>query len=139
VTQLSYSSREGENVAIPGERRRILCVDDELMLAELCEERLQALGYEVIGETDAQRAFWLFEENPEGFDLLILDHIMPKVSGMALAKGALALRPDLPVLLVTGHEGAVSGEEAKEAGVKEVITKPFTTPELEEAIKRVLG
>jgi CheY-like chemotaxis protein len=46
---------------------------------------------------------------------------------------------DLNVLLVTDSEGAVSKEQAREAGVKEVLSKPFTTPELEEAITRSLA
>ena len=121
-----------------GEKRKVLCIDDELVLAELCEERLQEIGYEVVGESDAERALQLFQENPHRFDLLIVDHIMPKVRGTEFAKRALAIRPDANVLLVTGHEGAVSEDEAREAGVKEIIAKPFTTAELDAAIKRVL-
>ncbi len=122
----------------PAEKAKILCVDDELILAELCEERLRDLGYEVIGESDAEKALLLFEKNPEAFDLLIVDHVMPEVRGTELAKRALAIRPDINVLLVTGHEGAISAEEAKEAGVREVA-KPLTTAELQAAIERVLG
>jgi DNA-binding NtrC family response regulator len=120
------------------EKKKILCIDDELMLAELCEERLQELGYNVIGESDAEKALRLFEESPDEFHLLIVDHFMPKVLGTELAKRALAIRPDINVLLVTGHVGAVSEHEAREAGIKEVLTKPLTTAELEAAIQRVL-
>ncbi len=121
------------------EKGKILCIDDELMLAELCEERLQELGYDVIGESDAEKALHLFEKSPGGFDLLIVDHLMPKVLGTEFAKKALTIRPDINVLLVAGHEGAVSEEEAREAGVREVLAKPLTTAELEAAIKRVLA
>jgi len=71
------------------------------------------LGYEVIGETDAERALLLFEESPDEFHLLIVDHIMPKMVGIELAKKALTIRPDVPVSLVTGHDGHVSGEEER--------------------------
>ncbi len=118
---------------------KILCVDDEIMLAELCEERLQALGYEVVGENDAEKALRLFEESPEAFHLLIVDHIMPRMVGTELAKKALTINPHINILLVTGHEGAVSEEEAREAGVKEVLAKPLTIAELEAAVKRVLA
>ena len=131
-------SSKGENVASGGEKRRILCIDDELILAELCEERLQGLGYDVVGESDAERALQLFKDNPGGFDLVIVDHVMPKVGGTEFARKALAIRPDVSVLLVTGHEGAISENEAREAGVKEIIAKPLTTAELDAAIKRVL-
>ncbi|MGD0657553.1 MAG: response regulator [Syntrophorhabdales bacterium] len=123
----------------PGEKRKILCVDDDLVLAELCEERLKELGYEVVGVADPEKALQLLEESPDGFDLLIVDQVMPNVTGTELAKKALLIRPDVNVLLVTGHEGAVSKEEAREAGVKEVLAKPLTRAELEAAIKRALG
>jgi len=120
------------------EKKKILCIDDELILAELCEERLQELGYDVIGESDAEKALRLFEERPDEFHLLIVDHFMPTVLGTELAKRALAIKPDINVLLVTGDKEAVSREEAREAGIKEVLTKPLTTAELEAAIQRVL-
>jgi DNA-binding response OmpR family regulator len=125
-------------VAAPTKKRKILCVDDDLVLAELCEERLQELGYDVIGVADAEKALRLFEESPHAFDLLIVDQIMPKVSGTELAKKARSIRPDVNVLHVTGHERAVLEDEAREAGVKEVLVKPLTRGELEAAIKRVL-
>ena len=97
------------------------------------------LGYEVIGVADAEKALRLFEESPKDFDLLIVDQIMPKVTGTELAKKALTIRPDVGVLLVAVHEGAVSEVEARESGVTEVLTKPLTTAELAAAIKRVLA
>jgi len=121
------------------EKKKILCIDDDLILAELCEERLQELGYDVVGESDAEKALRLFEESPDEFHLLIVDHLMPNVLGTELVKKALFIRPDINVLLVTGHEGAVSEEEAREAGVKEVLIKPLTTAELEAAIQRVMA
>jgi DNA-binding response OmpR family regulator len=130
---------EGGRVAALGEKRKILCVDDDLILAQLCEESLQELDYEVIGVADAERALRLFEENPKDFDLLIVDQIMPKVTGTGLAREALTIRPDVSVLLVTGHEGAVSEVQAREAGVREVLVKPLTTAELAAAIERVLA
>jgi CheY-like chemotaxis protein len=123
----------------PKDKRRILCVDDNLMLAELCEERLRGLGYEATGEADGEKALQLLKESPEGFDLLIVDHVMPKVGGTELAKRALTIQPDINVLLVIGYEGAVSEEEAREVGVREVLAKPFTTAEFAAAIKRILA
>jgi DNA-binding response OmpR family regulator len=129
----------GRNVTQHATKREILCVDDELALAELCEERLCGLGYRVTGEADVDKALRLFESRPESFDLLIVDHLMPKMSGTELAKKALAIRPDVNILLVSGYDGEVSVAEAKETGIKEVLVKPFQTAELDAAIKRVLG
>ena len=126
-------------MAAPEEKRKILCVDDDLVLAELCEERLRELGYEVIGVADPEKALELIQKSPDGFDLLIVDQVMPTVTGTELARKALTIRPDVNVLLVASHEGAVSKEEAREAGVKEIVAKPLTKAEFEAAIRRTLG
>lgn len=109
------------------------------MLAELCEERLQDLGYEVIGESDPEKALQIFNENPEEFHLLIVDYEMPKVHGLEFAKKVRSIRPDIHVVLVTGRLEGIPEEAAREAGVKEVLAKPLTRAELEAAIERVLA
>ena len=94
-------------------KKKILCIDDEFILAELCEERLMELGYEVVGETDPVKALRMFEENPHEFHLLIVDHLMPGILGLELAKKAKNIRHDIHVLLVTGHDGLVSEAKRK--------------------------
>jgi DNA-binding response OmpR family regulator len=64
---------------------------------------------------------------------------MPKVRGITIVKKARAIRPDINVLPVTGLEGTVSKEEARDAGVKEVLAEPLSAAELEAAIRCVLG
>ena len=62
---------------------------------------------------------------------------MPKLQGTEFAKKAIAIRPDVNILLLTGHEGAISEAEAKASGIREVLAKPLTQAELEAAIRRV--
>ena len=119
--------------ATPGEKRKILCVDDDLVLAELCEERLKQLGYEVVGVADPEKALQFVEESPDGFDLLIVDPEMPNVPNR-LVKKALSIRPDVNVLLVASHEGAVSKKRQEKPALKRFSQTPHQSG-IEAAIK----
>lgn len=123
----------------PKEQCKVLCLDDDLVLAELCEERSRDLGYEVVAESDPEKALQIFNENPEEFHLLIVDYVMPKMHGVEFAKRIRAIRSDIHVLLVTGRLEGVSEETVREAGIKEVLLKPLTRAELEAAIDRALN
>jgi FixJ family two-component response regulator len=63
---------------------------------------------------------------------------MPKLTGLNLAKKLLKIRPDIRIILCTGHSDSVSPEKAKEAGIKEFLMKPLGRQELAEVIRRVL-
>jgi len=117
---------------------RILFVDDEESLVEWGQAVLGRLHYEVTAVRDSEEALALFMEDPSRFDLVITDQTMPKLAGLSLARKLLTIRPDIPIILYTGHSDAVSPEKAKKAGVKEFLMKPLARKELAEAIRRVL-
>ena len=60
------------------------------------------------------------------------------MSGIQLAKALLKVRPDIPIVLCTGHRETVSPEIAKEAGIRHFLMKPLTRQELAEAVRRAL-
>ena len=64
---------------------------------------------------------------------------MPRMEGLELAQWLLLNRPDLPIILVTGYPDRVPPKEAERAGIREVLFKPLTRPELFAAIDRVLS
>ena len=81
----------------------------------------------------------MFKEKPLDFDLVITDQTMPQMTGLELAQELLGLRPELPIILVTGFSQVVTPEKAKAAGVREYIMKPLSISELTNAISRSLG
>ena len=70
---------------------------------------------------------------------MITDYTMPGITGVQIAGELFKLRPDVPVILCTGHSETVSPEVAKEAGIKEYLMKPLAKQELAEAVRRVLA
>jgi two-component system, cell cycle sensor histidine kinase and response regulator CckA len=123
---------------IPHGQGLILFVDDDEALMEWGRETLRRLGYEVIGVTESRDALSLFLDNPGSFDVVITDYTMPVMTGFALAKELLRVRPNIPIILYTGHNDNASPQKAKKVGIKEFLMKPLAKRDLAEAITRVL-
>ncbi len=121
-----------------GGNERILLVDDEDILVELNGERLRDLGYDVVATTASIEALRIFQEEPDRFDLILVDQTMPNLTGMDLAARLLERRPDIPIILCTGHGDRISLEALREAGIRDLLLKPFNKQELAGAIRRVL-
>ncbi|MHB8111215.1 MAG: response regulator [Syntrophorhabdaceae bacterium] len=127
-----------ETLQIPTGTESILFVDDEDMLVEWARGTLEKLGYSATSLTDPARALTMFSSDPSRFDLVITDQSMPSMSGMQLARELLTIRPDIPIILCTGHSAIVSPEKAKKAGIKEFLMKPVTREELAKVVRRVI-
>ncbi|MHB8108702.1 MAG: hybrid sensor histidine kinase/response regulator [Syntrophorhabdaceae bacterium] len=123
---------------IPKGTESILFVDDEDMLIEWAKAALERLGYRAVTLADPVLALKIFASDPSSFDLVITDQAMPAMSGMQLAGKLLEIRPDIPIILCTGHSATVSPEKAKEAGIKKFLMKPVPREELAKAVRKVL-
>ncbi len=124
---------------LPTGSETILFVDDESMIVNLNTKRLEDLGYRVTGLSDPVQALEQVRKDPARFDLVITDMTMPGLTGDRLAREILKLRPDLPVILSTGHSERISRESALEAGLAEYLEKPLDLPTLARAVRKVLG
>jgi len=123
---------------VTGGRESILFVDDEEMLVEWGKIALERLGYQVTISTSSTEALKAFSANPSFFDLVVTDHAMPHMAGSELSWELLKIRPDIPIILCTGHSETMSREKAKDLGIKEFLTKPLNKQELAEVVRRVL-
>jgi len=118
---------------------RILLVDDEEGLVDLGVQILGKFGYRVTGCTYAPAALKMFREAPQSFDLVITDLTMPELPGDRLAAELLSIRPDLPVILVTGYSQRMDHKKALAAGFAGYLKKPLDLPELTRTIRLVFG
>ncbi len=81
-------------------RVTILCVDDEAGALHLRNAVLEHAGYAVVAAATADEAFSVFD--PNTIDLVISDHLLPGASGAELADRIKALKPDIPIMLLSG-------------------------------------
>lgn len=121
-----------------GGTERILLVDDEPDLVLVEKEMLENLGYRVKGFTDCEEALDEFRKDPSGFDLILTDCTMPKMTGIDLAVILVKIRPDIPIVLFSGYFDKSTEEKAKQAGIKALIHKPITADVLASAIHTLM-
>ncbi len=125
--------------ALPTGNERILFIDDEKALAEMGSNMLESLGYLVTAKTDSIDALETFRSKPEEYDLVITDMTMPGLTGRELAEELMAIRPDVPIILCTGFSSQINEKLAMEAGLRELVMKPYNIATMAQVIRRVLA
>ena len=131
-------ARTSDGETIPTGRERILFIDDEAALAEMGQEILSELGYQVESKTGSREALANLRLDPSRFDLVVTDQTMPEMTGVELTREILAIRPDMPVILCTGFSYAVTEESARTAGIRAFVLKPLTKKEMAKTVRKVL-
>jgi len=125
--------------ALPrGSGETVMIVDDERPLVELAEEVVAGFGYEPVGFVSSAAALEAFCAEPQRFDAIITDEMMPELLGTELASKIRRLRPSIPILLMSGRAGSPLLEVANEMGVNEVLRKPLHAGEIAESLARAL-
>jgi CheY-like chemotaxis protein len=117
---------------------RILVVDDEQLVRSLTVQVLERAGHDVVGVAGAKGALEVLER--ERIDLVISDVVMPGLTGVELLNELRELRPDVPVVLMTG--GSAEPERtthALELGANGIVYKPYAHAELIDAVEAALG
>lgn len=121
-----------------GHGETILLVDDDKPLVLLGEEMLAALGYEPVGFDRSAAALAAFRSDPDRFDLVLTDEVMPEMSGTELAVAFHELRPDLPIILMTGNDRPLQTDRLRSAGIREVLRKPLLSKAIADSLARQL-
>lgn len=123
---------------IHGGRERILLIEDERHLIRLWEKVLRDLGYTVVSHANGLEALEAFQAAPQSFDLVITDQTMPHLTGEAVARELLRIRPDIPVILCTGFSHTMTEEKARAMGIRAFLMKPLGRRDLAAAVRRAL-
>lgn len=121
---------------LSGGHERILFVDDDAAVLHLAESALPRLGFKLRMCTNGEEALTTFLANPGAFDVVITDQIMPKMSGLDLAKEIHLHAPHTPIILFTGFSDEILPETLANSGVLEVVLKPIILKDLIDAIRR---
>jgi two-component system response regulator HydG len=113
---------------------KVLAVDDDLAMCSVLEDGLSRRGMQVQVCLEPTKALELLGN--EEFDVLLTDLQMPGTTGIALCSEALAIRPGLPVIVITAFGSLESAIAAMRAGAYDFITKPFELDVLAMALRR---
>jgi len=115
------------------DRLSVLVVDDEAPVVELIQEYLEGEGIDVVGASSAQEALDRLDE--QAFSALVVDVVMPEVSGYDLVRQLREKRIHTPVLMLTGQGRVEDVVQGLEVGADDYLTKPFHMAELEARIR----
>jgi signal transduction histidine kinase/DNA-binding response OmpR family regulator len=118
--------------------RHVLIVDDDRDVGRLAARILETFQYETTALTDPNEAINLVRKHPAKFDLILTDLLMPELSGPELARAVKRIRPDLPLVLISGLVSAVTEESARRQGFVALIRKPFEIAQIEKSVAGVL-
>ena len=117
----------------------VLLVDDKEQNVRVNRRMLEPLGYRISSFTDPFEALHAFEKDPLAYDLMVTDQMMPKMTGLELTSKMLEMRPDFPVLVISGAATTSVRQQAKEIGVKALLDKPLSKPKLAMTLRSILG
>ncbi len=118
---------------------RIVLVDDEEMVVKVACLGLERAGFSATGFWDSREAWEAIAADPEGLDLLITDQVMPHLTGGELAAKVLTIRPDLPIILVTGYGDFSEIAVDLASNFDLVLAKPLQISKIAEHAKVLLN
>ncbi len=100
---------------------------------------LAELGYEPVGFQGSVAALQAFQTDPQRFDAILTDETMPEMTGTELAREIRKLRPDIPIILMSGYSGRALTERAGAVGIGDVLKKPLQSRDIAVSLAHVLA
>jgi PAS domain S-box-containing protein len=137
--QQSVATDEVASTPLPMGQERILLVDDEQPLVDIGKQMLERLGYTVAARTSSVEALELFKAQPNRFDLVITDIVMPNMTGETLAEELMDIRADIPVIFCTGYSEKFTRQQASDMGVRSFLMKPLLMQDLANTVRQALA
>jgi len=116
----------------------VLIVDDEDIILDVVSTSLEQLGCKVVSSLDPDDALKLFRDTQESFDLVIIDKVMPGMSGVDLFLEMKKISPSLKAVLASGYFDE-DQEELRKLGFSAFLNKPFNLEQLSRTVSRFLG
>lgn len=117
------------------EKHRILIIEDEKQISRFLELELTHEGYEVVSEPDGRAGLERIEQG--GYDLVLLDVMLPGISGMEVCRRSRQLS-EVPIIMLTARDDVTSKVMGLDLGAEDYITKPFAIEELLARIRVIL-
>ena len=138
ISDAKVEKKEKYSEILPTGTECILFVDDEPSLVNIAVHILGQQGYEVIGLRSSTEALDLFQKEPDKYDLIITDMAMPDIPGDKLIEEVLKIRPNIPIILSSGHSDRINEDTLKELHIMAYVMKPLSGVELIKTVRIVL-
>lgn len=117
-----------------GNGELVLVVDDELAVRELVRAVLEEFGYQVEAASTGEEALHLFSRQPDRYRGIVVDLLLPGMSGSRLVASLLERSPGVPVMAISGMQADLEALKTDAPGIRCVLRKPFTTEEFLTAV-----
>jgi CheY-like chemotaxis protein len=138
VAEKDMTTRKTESETITMGSETILVVDDEKMLLEVSRDMLELLGYRVYTAGNGQEAIAVYRERQNEIDMVLLDMIMPGISGGETFDRLLGINSEIRVLLFSGYSINGQAQEILDRGCSGFIQKPFQIENLSQKVREML-
>jgi len=117
---------------------RLMIIDDSEFTLMMLKKELEACGFDIVGQAnDGESAACLYGELEP--DAVLMDIVMPKLDGIAALLQILQLDPEAKIIMLTSMGMANKAEEAKKAGAKAIIMKPYQAAQVSSVLWDVIG
>ncbi len=133
TTLLDYDK---SSIVVEKKSKKIIIADDDEAILSILNNALLVLGYDVVLARSGEKAIEEFYKND--FDMLITDYMMPGLSGKELITAVKKIKPDIPVIMITGYPLAYPPGVAKSEGIDAYLLKPFRINQLMDVVSRLL-
>ena len=117
----------------------ILILDDEEMVRKVTAGMLESLGFRVHTASDGKEAIRYFETSHKKTDLVLLDLVLPEMSGSAVFEALRKIDPDVRILLFSGYSEEGDATMLLKKGARGFLRKPFSLNDLADAVKKAMG
>lgn len=117
--------------------KKLLVIDDEEIIRRASQRTLVPAGYEVDTAASGREGLKLITENE--YDLILVDLMMPEMSGREVVEQIRTITPETRILVITGYSSTETKDQVKSMGIDCYLEKPYSPKTLIEAVIRALG
>jgi len=133
------SIQSAKTKPIVNQLRKALVIDDDQPVIDVVSELLSSMNIEAVSGLGGKAALEIFQEQPDDFDLVLLDIVMPDLNGPETLTRLRAIKPNVPVLMMSGLNNPETIAKLAKQGPLVFIAKPFSRSQLEEALNSLLA
>jgi len=119
-------------------KRRVLIIDDEEVIRDLLMDVIEEAGHEPVCAENGNVGLNLYKNNPAEFGLVILDIILPGMDGKEVFYKIKEINSEAKIMIISGFSKSEVMDELFISGIAGYIAKPFSIPELNDMMKKLL-